>query len=103
MSKVIQYHALVRADCSSFITAPLDIHPRELYFILCRSQNESFPLAPNRAPDRGNQESAMPVTKWELRTAAVMFAAKHGLEAEAAASANLQDSIVRGHSGDILT
>ena len=103
MSKVIQYHALVRADCSSFITAPLDIHPRELYFILCRSQNESFPFDPNLALDRGNQESSIPVTKWEFRTAAVMSAAKHSLEAEAAAAENLQDSIVPGHSGGILT
>lgn len=45
----------------------------------------------------------MTVRKWEFWSAAVMFAAKHGLEAEAAAAEKLQDAIARGHSGDILT
>ena len=45
----------------------------------------------------------MTVAKWEFWSAAVMFAAKHGLEAEAAAAEQLQDAIERGHSGDILT
>jgi hypothetical protein len=45
----------------------------------------------------------MTVAKWEFWSAAVMFAAKHGLEAEAAAAEKLQDAVARGHRGDILT
>lgn len=45
----------------------------------------------------------MTVAKWEFWSAAVMFAAKHGFEAEAAAAEKLQDAVARGHMGDILT
>lgn len=45
----------------------------------------------------------MTVANWEFWSAAVMFAAKHGLEAEAAAAEKLQDAVARGHAGDILT
>ena len=45
----------------------------------------------------------MTVAKWEFWSVAVIFAAKHGLEAEAVAAEMLHDAIARGHSGDILT
>ena len=61
---------------------------------------------PSRSKPRArlnNQGLSMPLAKWELWFAALTLAAKHGVEAEAAAAENLQDSIVPGHSGDSLT